>query len=394
MNSNQKKYLLPQYLFSLGGLVTITFTNLYLWELTNSLTNNLQFNIAVFTGIIFGALFSGVINSHLGPRFSLLVGALIAALQLTAQATLGANLNQHLTEVGLLSGIAFGLIQVSSEVINQLIADLDSRAKLAAAKIIGATILAILTVPAIAWLIKNTGDYNVIFTTTIGMYLAAAIASYLPQVTPSQNSRFIFRQGILMALTTKDLRKLMAAQFISGISQGIYWVILGIVTLDLFGDILQWGIFAAVIYTVTIISAFLISRVTNPYTSKTIDVITTFMFASVTLILIQNWDLSWFILYQLSLAILTVVMASDFGSITTDIIAETEETKLLRDEINALSEVISSLGKLLPIYFLLLAHVTVFEDIIIKALFLVVAPIPFVVMTLLSKRYTLKFSHN
>ena len=384
----QRRYLFSLLLFRLGMIVTVTFTNLYLWDLTETLTVILQFNVAVFTGIIFGSLLAGVIGTHLRSSFALFLAALLFSLQLAALHVTQQTVLIYLYEIGLLSGIAIGLFHVAHTSIMQVIADEQTSASWTATSTALTTLLHIVSIPALAYFIKTSGTYTTVFTATIGLFLAAAISSALVRV-PRDEERRSFRhpRGVLKIINSGPLRRFIRTQFLQGIQEGLYWAILGIVTLELFGDLLSWGLFAASVHTVTILTILAVARTTITQ-KKAIDITVAFAFAGATIMLVQNWNLSSFVAYQVAIAVLGVTMIADLGSYLGALMESDEELWTFRHEYNSYGEVVLSLGRLLPVYGLLLANVAVIDATLLKALFLLVAPIPFLVMTMVGRGKT------
>jgi MFS family permease len=392
MSTAKIRFLIFSSLIQIGIFIAITFTNLYLWDLTNSFPIILRFNLSVFLGMALGSLFSGVLGERMKGKYIFSLGSILFILQLLSLIVLDSQVIAFLHQVGMLSGLALGCYYFATADVVQMInsQEAEARNKFSALRTSHTNFLLLLSIPALSLLISRSNSFIPVFIVGVILFSAAFMLSFFLSGDREKTSQFRLLDSLVNISRFADLKSFLKANFLTGLQEGLYWVFLGIVTLELFGNILNWGIFLGLLYLLAIITSSFFARISYAVSRRAIYMGLTLIFAFATIILSQNWNLTSFIIYQVVLIIMGAIVASDFGDYLADIVNENEEIHELRNEYNAVGEFFSALGKLVAVAFLIFLDVQELDALSLRMGFLAVAPIPFLVISTLSKTRVLR----
>lgn len=383
MDTIQKRFLLILSLYSIGNLIAITFTNFYIWQKTNDLHTVLVYNAMVFLAMGIGGFLSGLLAERKGSMFTYKLSMLLYAVQFFLLAGLNKSVLAFIPLIGTFSGLAIGMQAFSYNSVTQKITTLTNRGKFFGTKTSILNLVILLATPAIAILIQISSSYLLLFVAAILLFFIITLLLrnlHLFDIT----REFEWNQLYTALKQNADISSFFKAKFLYGIQDGLFWVVLGIITLKFIGNLGAWGLFSAFLTLLTIVIAYIYGQFTTPRTGNFISVLATFVFATVTIVLSANWNLSSFIVYQIVLVLLSVVMSVDFDSFLADILDQDNEIAHLRSEYNALAEVVTNLGRLVPVVTLLMLNVTELNNLYLRIAFLLVAPIPLFIMNILS----------
>lgn len=382
MSSNQKGFLLVLALYTIGNLVAIPFTNFYLWQQTNQFRLLLSYNMVVFLAMASGGLIAGLVSKWKDSIFTYALSMIFYVLQLSLLLVLDPKTTSHLVIIGLVSGLAIGMQSFSYNFVFQELTPVPSRARFLGIKSALLNLIVLVFSPLIALSTQILGTYIPLFILSIVVFLVIIVLLVgikLPPISLVRNKRLFSSLPEI-----PDAKAYLQAKFLYGIEDGLFWVTLGIITLEFFGSLARWGIFSAVITMISIVASYIYGRVITLKYANYTAVLATLLFAGATVVLSANWNLGSFIFYQIVFAILGVSMAVDLDSFFGDILDESPEAAALRSDYNALGEAATNLGRLVPTLALLLLGVGALSDWYLRIAFLFVAPIPLFIMHILS----------
>ena len=106
------------------------------------------------------------------------------------------------------------------------------------------------------------------------------------------------------------------------------------------------------------------------------------------ILLSTNWNLESFLLYQVGLVVLNTTFSNHYEKMVYSIINESDEFIQHAKEIVGIGEVIIGAGRLLPLGILLGTHFTFSDDWVLRFVFIVIASMPLLIMSVLNKTQT------
>lgn len=382
MDANQKKFLLILSLYAIGNLVAITFANFYLWQQTREFQLVLFYNLAVFIGMAGGGFASGLLAEKFGAKKTYQAAMLLYILQLALLIFLGTSVANLISWLGLISGLAIGIQSFSFNVIAQTITNLENREAFLGTKTALLNLVNLLASPLVAIFAQRVG-YTPLFIITIIIFLLIVITIKSLGIQ-EKTGTFSLSDALKAASLNSDLRAFFKTKLLYGLQDGLFWVSLAILTLNFLGSLASWGIFSSVFTLFLIIASYVYGKTIKLKEENNAAVLATFIFTAVTIVFVANWNLISFIAYQVAFVFLTLTMSVDFDSFLAGILDQDKGIGQLRDEYNAIGEVVINGGRLVPVLLLLLFHVTVLNDLHLRIAYLLAAPVPFFIMHVLS----------
>lgn len=370
--------------YTLGDFVSVAITNLYLWQLTNDFQKILFYNVFVFSGMAIGGLLASILGAKIGNKLIFTLAMMLYAVQFGILLFTGSHVASYIILLGIISGFAIGSESYAYNVIVQEITAAGGREKFFGTKTSMMNTIILIGVPMLTFITTQVHSYVPIFSIAFVLVIIVAfLATRLVLLQQTTSFHLMSTKNVIAKFP--DIKNYLLAKYLFGIQNGLFWVVLGIVTLQFVGDLFRWGIFSTCLTFIAIAAAYFYGKKATVHGEKYPAVIGAYAFALVTLFLATNWNFTTFIIYQVVLVILTVIMSVSFDSFMATIIEEDSETASLRNELNGIGEFALNLGRFTPIFLLLLLHISFDNNLYLRIAFLVVAPLPLFIMSALKK---------
>lgn len=384
MSRNQILFLSILSLYVLGDFTAVSMTNLFLWQKTNNFSLILAYNCVLFLTMAVSGLGSAIVGSTIGTK-KIFLGAMgCYVLQILLLFLFSDTISSIFIFVGIVSGFAIGSQSYAYNVISQKITADGNREKYLGIKTSLLNIIILLGVPTLTYIATFAKSYKPVFG--IALALLLGVCCLVPWLSLIEE-RKVFRwpQLIKTVRLFPDMKSFLLAKFLFGLQNGLFWVILGVVTLQFVGNLFVWGIVSSCLTLLFIVASYFYGKNATLQSQKYSSVLGTFFFAISTLLLGTNWNFTTFIIYQVINVLLNVVLAISFETFVADIIEENDITKELAHELNGVGELVLNIGRFLPITLLLILHFSVKDSLFLRVVFIAVSSIPLLVINALKK---------
>lgn len=384
MDRNKKLLLIILAFYVLGDFTAVSITNLYLWQEFNDFHTILFYNSNLFIGMALSGFFGAVLGTKIGNKYIYMVSIFFYILQLVLLFVLGNSIVNYLLLVGLISGFAIGGESYAYNVISQKITRGENRQKYFGIKTSLLNTITLIGVPILTFIATKARTYKPVFL--IAIILLTCVLVLLTKLKVMETkTQFNLRNTISALKIFPDTRSFLLSKFLFGVQNGLFWVVLGIVTLQFVGDVFKWGIFTSSLTLLSIVASFYYGKAIDIHQSKFAAVIATFLFAFSTIVLATNWNFTAFIVYQLVLVFLNVIMNVSFDGFMAGILEEDGSISTVNNELNGIGEFVLDIGRFLPIFLLFLINFSVNNILELRIVFILVSSIPLFVISALKK---------
>lgn len=383
MTTQQKHFIQVNALYNIATIAANTFVTFYIWQSRNNFQLVILYSLFVFVGIGISGLLSGLWAKQLSSKLFYILSCLFYVVQLMAILTIGPTIGEYLTLLGLLNGIAIGSQAAPVHTFMQLLTTDENRKAFLGLQTAGGNLINLVVTPLLAILIDKLHSYSLVFGGAVVLFLLAALLCARLAIE-EQKDRISLRKTLLLLKANKAVHVLLEGKFLFGIQDGLFWVTLGVVTLEFLGNLSLWGIFAAFLKLLLISCAYLYGKYIAKEHQKYFAVLATILFGAASILLTSNWNTTTFIIYQIVQVILVVMLSIDLEGFYSTILDEPDLT-IYRQELNGLSEVALNIGRLIPVVYLLLFQVTPVENIYLKIAYVFVAFIPLQILSVVKK---------
>ena len=384
MSRNQFLFLFILALYVLGDFTAVSLTNLFLWQTTNDFFVVLIYNSLLFISMAVSGVGSSFLGGKIGTKKIFLLSMCFYALQILLLFMYAKTIASIFIFVGIVSGIALGSESYAYAVISQKITEGGNRERYLGVKTALLNIIILLGVPLLTYLATATHSYQPVFG--IALTLLVLVCLIVPFLSVQEEKKpFRLTQVKQAIVLFPDLRSFLLAKFLFGLQNGLFWVLLGVVTLQFVGNLFVWGIVSSCLTLLFIVCSYFYGKSATLQSQKYSSVVGTFFFAISTLLLGTNWNFATFLIYQIVNVLLNVVLAISFETFMADIIEENEITKELSRELNGIGELAVDIGRFLPIIALFLLQFSITNTMYLRIVFIAVSSIPLLVINALKK---------
>lgn len=384
MDRNQKLLLIVLCLYVLGDFTAVSITNLYLWQKFNDFHSILFYNSNLFIGMAISGLIGSILGTKVGNKLIYMVSIGFYILQLTLLFFLGNSIVNYLLIVGLISGFAIGGQSYAYNVISQKITNKENRQKYFGIKTSLLNTITLFGIPTLTFVASKSGSYKPVFF--IAIVLLFFVLFLFSQLRLTElKTPFSLKNTVMTLKAFPDTRSFLLSKFLFGVQNGLFWVVLGIVTLQFVGDVLKWGIFSSFLTLLSVIAAFYYGKMIDLEKSKFAAIIATFLFAFSTIVLATNWNFITFVIYSLVLVLLNVIMGVSFDGFVAGILEEDGSVAAVNNELNGIGEFVLDIGRFLPIFLLFILNFSINNVLELRIVFILVSSIPLFVINALQK---------
>lgn len=376
---------LTKTLLLITELVTQTFLAFFIWETDQSLQLILLYYGAYFLTLPLSGLFSAILSDKIQPKTAILLGIWTKIIQLFLVIYMSNSLNiPTLLLLGAIGGMARGFIDTSSNIIDHFKQKYYDRSQFFAREAIIYEFFHLIIPLSAAYFVSNTGNYFLLFRSTIFILILAAVSSLFVQ-NQSPQSKSDFKLLFTFPGTNKDKSTLIKGIFIDGLSEGISIAVFPIIVLYFVGDILNWGFLNTAFVLAAIIISYLLKLFINDNISKGFYAIGAFIFASASIFFIVKYNFFLIIIFLLAKMFMDTIKETTYNSSIEQIIQEDQQSDRLYSEYQFLIQLFSGLGKALPVIVLIILNLNLQNEFLLRSAFLFVGILPLVVLSVLGK---------
>ncbi|MCE7898338.1 MAG: hypothetical protein DPW11_00405 [bacterium] len=363
--------------FTLGSLV-----GLYLWETTKEASRIISYYIFLFLSILITTqLTSGLINGH-GAKKVYISSILLGLIQALVLMIVGSSIGNVIIPFGILAGTSIGLQAMSYSLIVSFVTSNKDTTKFLAIKSSLMNVISIISVPIITSLISLFGSYHISYV--ISFFAGLAIIVLISKISIPPSSEQSSSLGYRSLMQIDEVRIFAITRLLYGVYNGPMWAILGIVTYIFIGDVARWGYISTSLTILSIIGAYFYSRISSSSVRNAVSTITTFLFASIALLLATNWSFVIFMLYQIVVVLLNSSFSLHYEGVIYSLVNENETIRVNISTVLAIGEIAMGLGRIVPLALLLIVGFTFENPTFLQILFILISVIPILILNKLS----------
>nr|MBP9702912.1 hypothetical protein [Candidatus Woesebacteria bacterium] len=283
---------------------------------------------------------------------------------------------------GILAGTGIGLQAMSYSLIVGFVTNNTDTTRFLGLKSSIMNAVSIVSVPIITGLISTLGSYEVSYL--ISLFVGVLIVILVSKIPVVTNSASINATSYRSLLEIEEVKIFLTTRLFYGIYNGPMWAILGVVTFMFVGDVSRWGYISTGFTILSIISAYLYSKVPDTSLRQAISIAATFMFASVTLLLATNWNFIIFMIYQFAVVLLNSSFSLHYEGVIYRLVNDNEVIKDNMNQVLSLGEIAMGIGRITPLITLLLAGFSFDNPLMLQILFVLISVVPLLILNKLN----------
>lgn len=363
--------------FTLGSLV-----GLYLWETTKEASRIISYYIFLFLSILITTQLTSRLINRYGAKKVYITSILLGLIQAFVLMTVGSSIGNVIIPFGILAGTSIGLQAMSYSVIVSFVTSNKDTTKFLGIKSSLMNVVSIISVPVITSLISLFGSYQISYL--ISLFAGITIILLISKISIPPSSEHTTSLGYRSLMQIDEVRIFTVTRLLYGIYNGPMWAILGIVTYIFIGDVVRWGYISTSLTILSIIGAYLYSRISSSSIRNALSVLTTFLFASIALLLAANWSFVLFMLYQIVVVLLNSSFSLHYEGVIYSLVNDNEVIKNNMNKVLAIGEIAMGLGRTIPLVLLLIVGFTFDNPTYLQILFILISVIPMLILNKLS----------
>ena len=382
MSRYQKIFLAILSLYVIFDFTLGTLVGLFLWETTKEASQIILYYIALFLSITLSTQIASKLTHRYGAKKVYITSIMLGMLQAGILMIMGSEIAKVIMPFGILAGTGIGLQAMSYSLIVGFVTNNTDTTKFLGLKSSIMNAVSIVSVPIITGLVSTLGSYEVsyLISLLVGV-LIVILVSKIPVVT---NSASINATSYRSLLEIEEVKIFLTTRLFYGIYNGPMWAILGVVTFMFVGDVSRWGYISTGFTILSIISAYLYSKVADTSLRQAISIAATFMFASVALLLATNWNFIIFMIYQFAVVLLNSSFSLHYEGVIYRLVNDNEVIKDNINQVLSLGEIAMGIGRITPLITLLLAGFSFDNPLMLQILFVLISVVPLLILNKLN----------
>ncbi len=223
-------------LYDFNYALSSVFINIFLFKKNDDLKTVVYFNLTQFAVIAPAFWIGGHLSKRWGNLLSYQLGFVFSALVFAATLVLRENAPDHPCLLGLLAGLGIGFYFLGEHSLTLDMTTEKTRDYFLSLTTFFSSVLCILAPALAGWLIASfefnggTGaagnaalGYYLVFSIALALYLTLAFKSLQFKAKPTGKGFYFWK--VLTFKNNKDWNRLMAAQFVLGLRNGVFWFI-------------------------------------------------------------------------------------------------------------------------------------------------------------------------
>ncbi len=373
--------------------ISFTFILLFLWSKTSSLYPILLFSILFYSTTPIGALLSTIITNRISPKISLLISTLLQSIQLILFITYSNNVgNEALVLLGILGGLSSGIKSAAEYVFERAYEDNMSELNIQSAKTLWWELIKTFTTFVSAYYVSSQGTFGILFQIIFAITIANAF-SILFLKQSYVNRKTNFKEILKLPGSNPEKALLMKAEFIDGIYEGINATIIPIALLFFVRNIFDWGLINLLLMVLSIAFGIIYIELINNQSYKPFYGLTAFIFASVSIFTIFDYNIYVLLGYMIVTTFNEVSSTIGYNTIVEKIIDLDAQKNTLLPEYKFLLEVFFGIGRIVPLLVLYLLEFDFNEEYVIKVAIVIASLLPLLTITVFGNSRLFKPLH-
>ncbi|PJA41101.1 hypothetical protein CO178_00925 [candidate division WWE3 bacterium CG_4_9_14_3_um_filter_34_6] len=388
--------MLPKYIDLLSSSTDIiikTFLIFYIWQATNNLAIVATFGLVYFAVIPFSSLLSGIFIDRIGTKLPHSIGILIQISQLFFIISYSSsNLSiSTILFIAILMGIADGIKSMSLRTIMETTRDHRNEALFYANKTISSQFVELILVLSGALLVGSQLGYNYLFAfTLVILTIELIITIMLPQ--PSTISSFDIKSILTFPGTNIDKLTLVKAIFMEGLQEGVTLTILPIITLAFIGTIAYWGLLNTALVLLSLLFAFILSKLITDPSSHLLYGIGSIVFATTSLVFLIQYNFYVLAIFLMAQSLMGVIKNTSYFASIDNIMAQDINEYNLLSEYQFLINIVSSTARSIPLIIILLVGITIHDETSLRLILLFTGLVPLLAISFFGQSLAFKSS--
>lgn len=382
MSRYQKIFLAILSLYVIFDFTLGTLVGLFLWETTKEASQIIIYYIALFLSITLSTQIASKLTHTYGAKKVYISSIMLGMLQAGILMIMGSEITKVIIPFGILAGTSIGLQAMSYSLIVGFITNNTDTTRFLGLKSSIMNAVSIVSVPIITGLVSTLGSYEVSYL--ISLFVGVLIVILVSKIPVVTNSASINATSYRSLLEIEEVKIFLTTRLFYGIYNGPMWAILGVVTFMFVGDVSRWGYISTGFTILSIISAYLYSKVADISLRQAISITATFIFASVALLLATNWNFIIFMIYQFAVVLLNSSFSLHYEGVIYRLVNDNEVIKDNMNQVLSLGEIAMGIGRITPLITLLVAGFSFDNPLMLQILFVMISVVPLLIVNKLN----------
>lgn len=382
MSRYQKIFLAILSLYVIFDFTLGTLVGLFLWETTKEASQIIIYYIALFLSITLSTQIASKLTHTYGAKKVYISSIMLGMLQAGILMIMGSEITKVIIPFGILAGTSIGLQAMSYSLIVGFITNNTDTTRFLGLKSSIMNAVSIVSVPLITSLISTLGSYEVsyLISLCVGLLIVILVSNIPVEISKANNNSTNYRS----LLEIDEVKIFVTTRLLYGIYNGPMWAILGVVTFMFVGDVSRWGYISTGFTILSIISAYLYSKVADISLRQAISITATFIFASVALLLATNWNFIIFMIYQFAVVLLNSSFSLHYEGVIYGLVNDNEVIKDNMNQVLSLGEIAIGIGRITPLIALLVAGFSFDNPLMLQILFVMISVVPLLILNKLN----------
>ncbi|ANB61053.1 MFS transporter [Anoxybacteroides amylolyticum] len=359
--------------YALSVSLSNAFVNVYLWKQSGEFRDLALYQLAIVTMQPLTFLFAGRLAKQVDRIIVLRLGVSFLALFFLSVLIVGNHARDYLLLLGALLGIGYGFYWLAFNVLTFEITEPDTRdffnGFLGILTSVAGMIGPIVAGYFISSLVQSIG-YTVIFSTSLGLFVAAVSLSFFLQRRPASGTYSVW-YILKERKTNKNWRLITSAHFFQGLREGIFVFVISVFVYVATGSEWALGKFAFVNSFTSFIAYYVVSRFVQPEHRKKAILCGGVLLYAALFLIVFHLSYPRLLLYAVTIAVAYPLLLVPYSSLTFDVIGKSKDSAERRVEYIVVRELFLNGGRVASILLFLLTIALFDEKIAIPSLMLV-----------------------
>lgn len=351
-----KLLLVLHAIFTLAVTLSNLFLNVYLWKIQKDYRDIAVFNLMVFLFTAIAFILAGAVLSRSGRGAVYRAGLAVYAIFFVAILFLREQAVTYVLPIGALLGLASGFYWVAFNVLTFDVTSVRDRAiffGLNGFATSGVGMLAPLISGYITSSLPDLGGYRLIFMISLALFLITGVISIF-LADRRDDHPYELAKVLRSVQDDKAWREVMTGTFFYGIREGIFAFIINLLVYVSTNSEWHLGWFYAINSALGMVSNYTVGRMLNKTNrSRLLFVGAVVMFGAAALLMF-GFKFSTLLLFGVVNAIFLPCLAIPFSTITYEVISRIPHAAELRVEYIVTREIFLNLGRVIPVFLLIL----------------------------------------
>lgn len=372
-------------LLNIINLSTEIFIAFFIWEEHKDMYTLLIFTLALFIAAPVGALIASYLTSKNQAKYCILIGNWIQIVQITLILYFYKDLSINIIFLlGILGGLSDGIKSTVMDLVDKMSVKLEDLEKHYAKRVVMFNTLKAVIPLAIAYLVAQTGSYIYLFASVIALLLVSTILSLFLNINIEKKT-FHMKEVFQIPGTNNNKLSLINTVIFEGLTEGITTTILPIMILTKVGNLVDWGYINTSAMVFTLIISLTMSKWFTDTSSRATYALGALIFATSSIFFISYYNAVVIVVFLLTMSFMDLIKKTSFMASVERIVSSDRSTCDMDAEYAFMTEVFTSIGRLVPIILILISGQNITDDFFTRAVFLITGMLPLITISLLAK---------